>query len=168
VTCERTDESCSGCDGPPVSRPYYVELQSERATKVRRKLYSSSVTNIQRCINDVRIRRSRPTIKKRGARTVNGRLLYHDTGHRENAHYRKLRFRDFCPSQRYPHTRVIPNAAAKTVNKPSATRWLADEDDWTRTNLISTNAEPELDEAGTGLPVGNVPTPLVIGPLSVV
>jgi len=58
--------------------------------------------------------------------------------------------------QRYSHTRVIPSAAAKKANKPSATRWPA-------ADLLE-----ELDGVGTGVPVGTAPTPFVIGPLSVV
>jgi hypothetical protein len=56
----------------------------------------------------------------------------------------------------------MPNAAAKKVNKPSATRWLAGEDE----DELDFGALEEL--VGTGVPVGNAPTPLVIGPLSVV
>jgi len=56
----------------------------------------------------------------------------------------------------------MPNAAANKANKPSATRWLADEDDFDSDPL------EELDGVVTGVPVGNAPTPLVIGPLSVV
>jgi len=58
----------------------------------------------------------------------------------------------------------MPNAAAKKANKPSATRWLADEDE------LDFDADPleELDVVETGVPVGTAPTPLVIGPLSVV
>ncbi len=60
----------------------------------------------------------------------------------------------------------MPNAVAKKANKPSATRWLADEDELD----FDADADPleELDVAGTGVPVGTAPTPLVIGPLSVV
>jgi len=67
------------------------------------------------------------------------------------------------PSQRYSHTIVIPNTAAKKANKPSETRWLADEDE----DELDFDAE-ELDVVGTGVPFGTAPTPLVIGPLSVV
>lgn len=54
----------------------------------------------------------------------------------------------------------MPNTAAKKANKPSATRWLADEDE--------DELDEELDVVGTGVPFGTAPTPLVIGPLSVV
>jgi hypothetical protein len=58
----------------------------------------------------------------------------------------------------------MPNAAAKRASKPSATRWLADEDE------DDFDADPlaELDGVVTGVPVGNAFTPLVIGPPSVV
>jgi hypothetical protein len=58
----------------------------------------------------------------------------------------------------------MPNAVAKKANKPSATRWPADDDE------LDFDADPleELDEIGTGVPVGSAPTPLVIGPVSVV
>lgn len=58
----------------------------------------------------------------------------------------------------------MPNAAAKKANRPSATRWPADDDE------LDFGADPleELDEIETGLPVGSAPTPLVIGPASVV
>ena len=62
----------------------------------------------------------------------------------------------------------MPNAAAKKANKPSETRRLADEDE----DELDFGADPleELDApvVGTGVPAGNAPTPLVIGPPSVV
>ena len=60
----------------------------------------------------------------------------------------------------------MPNAAAKKANKPSKTRWLADEDE----DELDVGADPleELDVVGAGVPAGNAPTPLVIGPPSVV
>jgi len=58
----------------------------------------------------------------------------------------------------------MPNAAAKKANKPSATRWPADEDE----DELDFDPLEELDVVGTGVPVGTAPTPLVIGPLSVV
>ena len=58
----------------------------------------------------------------------------------------------------------MPNAAAKKANKPSATRWLAGEDD----DELDFGALEELAVVGIGVPVGNAPTPLVIGPVSVV
>jgi hypothetical protein len=60
----------------------------------------------------------------------------------------------------------MPSAAAKKASKPSATRWLADEDE----EEVDFDADPleELDDVGTGVPVGSAPTPLVIGPVSVV
>lgn len=59
----------------------------------------------------------------------------------------------------------MPNTVAKRAKKPSATRWLADEDE----DEVDFEADPleELDEVGTGVPVGTAPTPLVIGPVSV-
>lgn len=60
----------------------------------------------------------------------------------------------------------MPNAAAKRANKPSATRWLADEDEDELD--FDPDADEELDVVETGVPVGTAPTPLVIGPLSVV
>jgi hypothetical protein len=56
----------------------------------------------------------------------------------------------------------MPNTAAKKANKPSATRWPADEEE------LGFDPLEELDEIETGLPVGSAPTPLVIGPWSVV
>jgi hypothetical protein len=86
---------------------------------------------------------------------------YHDTRHkRERSFLPKTTVPGCLPlSQRYSHTRVMPNTAAKKANKPSATRWPADEDE------LDFGA---LDEVGTGVPVGTAPTPVVIGPLSVV
>jgi hypothetical protein len=55
----------------------------------------------------------------------------------------------------------MPNAAAKKANKPSATRWPADEDE------VELDFDP-LEEIATGVPVATAPTPFVIGPLSVV
>jgi hypothetical protein len=91
---------------------------------------------------------------------------YHDTGHKRE---RSLLQKTTVPgclllSQRYSHTRVMPNTAAKKANKPSATRWPADEDE----DELDFGALEELDEVGTGVPVGTAPTPVVIGPLSVV
>lgn len=60
----------------------------------------------------------------------------------------------------------MPNAAAKKANKPSATRWPADEDDEVARD-VDPLVELELDEIATGVPVGSAPTPLVIGPVSV-
>jgi len=60
----------------------------------------------------------------------------------------------------------MPNAAAKRANKPSATRWPpADEDEVARD--VDPLEEEEVDEIATGVPVGSAPTPLVIGPVSV-
>jgi hypothetical protein len=57
----------------------------------------------------------------------------------------------------------MPNIAAKKANKPSATRWLADED-----NDGFDGVAEELNVIGTGVPVGTAPTPVVIEPPSVV
>jgi hypothetical protein len=62
----------------------------------------------------------------------------------------------------------MPSAAAKKATKPSATRWLADEDEDEDELDFDEDELEELDGVGTGVPVGNAPTPLVIGPLSVV
>ena len=91
---------------------------------------------------------------------------YHDTGHnRERSLLQKTTVQGFLPlSQWYSHTRVMPNAAAKKANKPSATRWLAGEDE----DELDFDADTDPDVVETGVPVGTAPTPLVIGPLSVV
>jgi len=51
----------------------------------------------------------------------------------------------------------MPNAAAKRANKPSETRWPADD--------LEVGLE-ELAEVGTGVPVATAPTPPVTGPWS--
>ncbi len=67
-------------------------------------------------------------------------------------------------SERLSHANVMPNAAAKRANKPSATRWLADELE------VELDFDPvaleELAEVGTGVPVATAPTPPVTGPWS--
>ena len=94
---------------------------------------------------------------------------YHDNPH----FFRKLRLQKTTVpgslplSQRYSHIRVMPNAAAKKANRPSATRWPADEDDELDFDADGDPLE-ELDVVETGVPVGTAPTPLVIGPPSVV
>ena len=66
----------------------------------------------------------------------------------------------------------MPNATAKKANKPSETRWLADEDedelDFGADPLEEPDAWLDAPVVGTGVPAGNAPTPLVIGPPSVV
>jgi hypothetical protein len=62
----------------------------------------------------------------------------------------------------------MPNAAAKKANTPSATRWLADEDEDELDFDADADPLEECDVVETGVPVGTAPTPLVIGPLSVV
>ena len=60
-------------------------------------------------------------------------------------------------SERLSHANVMPNAAAKRANKPSETRWPADD--------LEVGLE-ELAEVGTGVPVATAPTPPVTGPWS--
>jgi len=58
----------------------------------------------------------------------------------------------------------MPNAVAKKANNPSTTRWLADEDELDFDAEAEADPLEELDVVG----IGTAPTPLVIGPLSVV
>ena len=70
-------------------------------------------------------------------------------------------------SQRYSHASVIPNAKAeKKANKPSATRWPADEYSVELDSDAVVVVLEEFAEVGAGVAVAAAPTPPVTGPLS--
>ena len=69
--------------------------------------------------------------------------------------------------QRNCQARVTPNAAATRANKPSTTRWLADDSEYE----VELGFDPdevvfeELADVGTGVPVATAPTPPVTTPV---
>jgi len=71
--------------------------------------------------------------------------------------------RAFSSSERHSHASTMPSAVAKSANKPSATKWLAEEEDELGFDPLVLE---ELAEVGTGVPVATAPTPAVTGPLS--
>jgi hypothetical protein len=68
-------------------------------------------------------------------------------------------------SQRNCQARVTPNATATRANKPSATRWLADEYGFELGFDADEVVFEELAEVGTGVPVATAPTPPVTAPV---